>query len=254
MKGAGQGSQKRCSSVKINNRNLHPRTKGMCTTLSLALAALFIGSTQVVHAQLGNGGFETPTVANGSFQNFLPGSTIGAWTVLGNAGTNISIINTNYAEPANGMASFNAQQGLQALDLTGVNNQGTSVGVQQAVPTITGQTYALSFYVGKPNSSNGASAYAASSIADLSIDGGTRTSFTNSNTGTSGSLNWKLFEVDFTATSPSTTIAFFDGTTSTNNVELDNVQLTAVTPEPGAVALLAGLGLSTGVFIRRRRR
>jgi len=226
--------------------------------ISVGLAMVF-AATPPAHAQIVNGGFETPVVGAGNFQNFTPGSSIGAWTVVGNAGTSVTLLNTTYSEPGNGMTAFQSQEGVQSLDITGPGNLGTSAGVQQSITTVNGQAYTLSFFVGKAQSTTGSGFYSDPTILDLSIDGGGRTSFTNTNVGGSGFLNWQQFNFDFTATGTSTLITFFNGTASgnENEVGLDNVTIAsrvAATPEPGTISLLAGLGLSTGVLLRRRRK
>jgi len=231
-------------------------TQGMYT--SAGLAVLLATATPSAQAQIVNGGFETPVIS-GTFQNFTPGSSIGAWTVVGNPGTSVTLLTTTYSEPGNGMTAFQSQEGVQSLDITGPGNLGTSAGVQQSIATVNGQAYTLSFFVGKAQSSTGNGNYSDPTILDLSIDGGARTSFTNPNAGNSGFLNWQKFTFDFTATSASTSVAFFNGTASgnENEVGLDNVTIAprvAATPEPGTVSLLAGLGLSAGVFLRRRRK
>ena len=231
-------------------------TQGLCA--SAGLAALLLAMTPSAQAQIVNGSFETPAIS-GTFQNFTPGSSIGAWTVVGNAGTSVTLLTTTYSEPGNGMTAFQSLDGVQSLDITGPGNLGTTVGVQQSITTVNGQAYTLSFFVGKAQSSNGSPFYSDPTILDLSIDGGARTSFTNPNAGNSGFLDWKQFTFDFTATSTSTSVAFFNGTASgnENEVGLDNITIAprvAATPEPGAVSLLAGLGLSAGVFLRRRRK
>lgn len=98
-----------------------------------------------------DGGFESPVVAIGGFATFATGQKIGsAWTVLGPAGDQVPVdlLQTTYAEPANGV-TFKAEEGLNAADLTGNANQGTTCGVQQIIPTVAGKVYQVSFFVGR---------------------------------------------------------------------------------------------------------
>jgi hypothetical protein len=173
-----------------------------------------------------NGGFEEPVLPGGAAQLFSPGAMIGAWTVVGDAGTNVYLLQTTYSEPWNNVSQFNAQEGLNSVDLSGDGNKGPSAGVEQTVPTIAGHQYTLSFFVGRATPNGGpAGVYAAPATDDLSIDGGPRISFTNSDI-TEGMINWKQFSYTFTANGDSTAIAFFNGTPlGTNEAGLDNVTL-----------------------------
>jgi hypothetical protein len=190
-----------------------------------------------------NGGFEDPVLNPAEIRLFTPGQLVGSagWTVLGDSGTNIYVIQTTYAEPWNNISGYNAQEGLNSVDLSGDNNQGPSAGIRQTVSTVQGQQYALSFYVGSATRTDGPGGGFGPATADLSIDGGARISFTNSDS-TSGFVNWKQFTYEFTAASNSTTIDFLNGTPIGTSVEtgLDNVSLTAV-PEPSSL-MLAGIG------------
>lgn len=200
-----------------------------------------------VHAQnlLSNSGFENPVLASGGTQRVFTGGSIGAWTVVG---PESALIETSYAEPVNSISAFVAQEGQNALDLTGAGNVGLAAGVTQSVPTVIGQTYLISFYVGR---ADGNSFYATPATVDLRIDGGARTSFTNSGA-TLGTVNWQFFSESFVATNASTEIAFLNGTSDNNYVGLDNVSLTAVTaaPEPSSLGLMAFVALG---WVKRRR-
>jgi hypothetical protein len=188
-----------------------------------------------------NGGFETPVLAGGVSQLFTPGQAIGAWTVIGNAGTNVTITQNAYSESFNNVSQFNAEEGLNSLDITGASNQGSSAGVEQLVATIAGQQYQLSLWVGRVTPTGGpGGVYATPATVDLSINGGARGHFTNSNI-TNGMINWQQFSTTFTAIGSSTTIDFLNGTTDNNEAGLDNVALATV-PEPCS-AVLAAFGV-----------
>jgi Protein of unknown function (DUF642) len=216
-------------------------------------AALGIGSVLMtlsalvpsVHAQsVLNGGFETPPVPTGGFTHFVGGQTVGAWTVVGTA---VLLVQTQYAEPAEGISSFAAQAGLNSLDLTGAGNEGFTSGVEQAVQTTAGQAYHLSFFVGRASSAS--PLYSAPATVDLSINGGPRVGYTNA-AATPGTTNWMKFTTSFVATGSSTTLAFYNGTpVPTTEAGLDSVVLTPAFSEVGAglagvhgVPHLAGAG------------
>jgi hypothetical protein len=237
------------------------RITGSLSTLSasLILAGFLASVSSPASAQIVDGSFETPVIS-GLIQEYTEGSNFGAWLVLGNPATAINVVNTNYSEPAEGMIAFNAEDGNQFVDLTGPSNEGTSLGVQQTVTTTGGQQYALTFYVGKADSDNGSSSYSGPAVADVSINGGSLVPFTNADTGTSGFQVWDQFTYDFTAAGSSTTLAFYDGTSSSNanNVGLDNVSLTQLppsngTPEPAPIVMLASGGLVWAMLRRRWR-
>jgi Protein of unknown function (DUF642) len=208
-------------------------TLTIASSLALGLAAPSVAATIV------NGGFESPVLSPGAFGEYLGNQNLGGWTVLGNG---VTLIQTTYSENSNGIPAFTAQQGLNSLDLTGGSNTGVTDGVQQSIATNPGETYRLSFYVGVAKNSNGN--YELPSVLNLSINGGTKTAFTNSNL-VQGQINWAPFFQNFTATSSSTTIAFFNGVPAGSNafnsgnnfVGLDNVQISTVSsptsvPEP----------------------
>ena len=67
-----------------------------------------------------------------------------------------------------------------------------------------GGRYILSFYVGR---ASGNSLYATPSAIDVPIDGGSPTTFTNSNS-IPGTVQWTEFSTVVTATGSITTIAF----------------------------------------------
>ena len=74
------------------------------------------------------------------------------------------------------MNQFNAQSGLNSIDITGAGNTGPTDGIQQSVATTAGHQYALSFYVGRAQTvagnGTGLVFYNSPATVDLSINGG----------------------------------------------------------------------------------
>ncbi len=166
-----------------------------------------------------NGSFEVPLVPSGGYINYPGGSTaITDWTVVG---VDSSVISGTFTQAG---IVFQAQNGNQWTDLAGVTSNSSSSGVRQIVATTIGAVYQLSFYVG---SATGGGIFFPATV-DLSINGGARVGYFNP-TGPSNMLNWKLFTVEFTATSTTTTVTFFNGSAANNYLcALDNVSITEV--------------------------
>lgn len=217
--------------------------------LAGAVVLLVFQSTISWAALIADGGFETPVLTYGAVQDFGAGSTIDDWTVLGDPlGNNVDLDQTFYAESYNGMNQFNAREGSNCVDLTGGWNTGPNSGVQQTISTVEGTTYQLSFSVGRGTGNN---YYANPATVDLSINGGPRVPFTNSNS-TTGMINWEDFTTSYMATGSSTTIAFLNGTPiDTMLAGLDNVSITII-PEPSTIVMLAGLSVALLLAFRRR--
>ena len=228
--------------------------------MSLHVVMLTLLLTGAGHARAGliqNGSFELPVLPSGVAMEYSGGSTaIPSWTVVGD---NVLLLQTAYSELGppyfDGVVQFNAQSGLNSLDLTGGGSTDSPTdGVQQNVTTTLGDTYSLSFYVGRAQSNNGDSRYQNPATADLSINGGPLVSFTNSDLPLSGYVDWEQFTTSFIATGSSTTITFLNGTpVGTNFAGLDNVVLTAV-PEPSSLILIGvGVGSLIGYTWRQQK-
>ncbi len=202
-----------------------------------------------------NGDFESPIVAIGRFTPYRNGGSIAGWNVTG-LGNAILHVNKDYTETG---IAFPAQAGLQWVDLTGVSdsgvgNVGPTAGISQAVVTTIGQRYTLSFWVGNADGT-GNGFYSLPSTVNLSINNGSFTSFTNSDT-TPFTTNWKFFSTSFTASTNLTAISFFNGTPIGDSAAgLDSVNLSVSgIPEPASWALMIfGFGL-VGARMRFRRR
>ena len=148
--------------------------------------------------------------------------------------------------------TFNAHSGLHSMDLTGSGNWASAR--SGAVGTTVFGRGQPQLLVGK---GHGNGFYAIPSSLDVSINGGSRVSFTNSNN-VPNAVDWQQFTHGFTATGASTLVTFYNGTASSSNnmVGLDDVELVAVSvvPEPSSVALMAGGLIGIAGFARRRRK
>ncbi len=215
--------------------------------MKLIALSVLVGVGAFSSASLINGGFEDPGVGIGSYATYGNGDTsITGWTVVG---AQVLVVDSAYGEPGNGIVQFQANSGRQYLDLTGAGNNGTTSGVTQSISTVANQQYTVSWWQANSLSNNGAPYYQASSVVDLSIDGGSRVSYTSLGSFT-GSNDWSLQSASFVASGASTSITFYNGYGGgdNNNIGIDDVSVEAV-PEPATLAIL-GLGLAA---IKRRR-
>ena len=217
--------------------------------ISLALS-LFTASA----ATILNGSFETttPAVGTGACGIFASGSTsISGWTVVGPAGTDVGVCNTAFVQSG---ISFLAQDGLNWLDLTGLNSNNAE-GVQQAVATISGDSYTLSFWVG--NVDNPATPFGVTSTVNVFANGASLGAFTNNCTTCTTTQGWKQFSNTFTATSALTTLTFLNADPAGDNTNgLDNLVLTdngpAGVPEPSSIVLVGSGLFGLAAWLRRR--
>jgi hypothetical protein len=231
--------------------------KLVLASLTWLMIALTFGTATAQADLIVNGSFESPAVPpNPGFVQFAAGSlAISDWQVVGQ---DVLSLHTTYSEIGSpfftGMVQFNSQDGNSALDLTGGGNTNSSTnGVRQTIATVAGTTYLLEFYVGRAQSNNGSSLYQTPATLDLSIDGGARTGFTNSNSVAPGFVGWQKFSTSFNAIGTSTTIEFLNGTPATTNyLGLDNVSLSAI-PEPAGLSLVGLAAISVIGFGRRQR-
>jgi hypothetical protein len=225
---------------------MNPRTRNRV----IAFASLLVAPVCAM-AQVTNGGFELPVVPVGSFSLFNTGSTaIPGWTVVG---PQVAVVSGTFSQ--NGI-SFPAQSGAQWLDLTGLNSN-ASEGVQQAITTVPGSVYSVSFWVG--NVVNGASGFGTTSTVNVLANGASIGSAINA-TGNATTQTWLPFTLQFTASGPTTTLLFRNGDPANDNSNgLDNISVALAgvvgpVPEPGTLVLLASGMLAAGGWARRRRK
>jgi hypothetical protein len=228
----------------------HARLRPYRPIVAISVLALASVSTPARAGLIVNGGFELPVLASGQAITFAPGATIplttGAWTVIGDPGTSVYLLETAYSEPFNNVTQFNAFEGSNSVDLSGPANVGPTAGVRQIVAVTPGDEYVLSFEVGRvtPNAGPGG-VYPGAATVDLLIDGGARLPFTNSGV-SNGFISWQTFTHRFTASGSTATIDFLNGTPAgTNEAGLDAVSLVpASTLDAGAPAPTGSLSFA----------
>ena len=120
-----------------------PRLRSASSHLAAWLAAALAAPASQAANLIKDGGFESPVVAVGGFDDFTTGQAFSKWTVVGVAG-DVAIVSGSFTQ--NGIA-FPAKAGKQWLDLTGYLSD-NATGVQQTVKTTIGQKYLLKFSVG----------------------------------------------------------------------------------------------------------
>jgi len=198
-----------------------------------------------------NGSFETPLTTPSFYTNYFVGQNLGGWTVVGpSTGTEaVSLVDGNFKQ--NGL-NFIAQQGQQWVDLAG-QDANAPFGIQQVLPTVSGQAYALSFYVGNFNDPNGP--FGTSTTINVLLNGLPFLAATNTDSSNPDN-NWRNFTAVFVA-SGQTTLAFFNGDSSQDfHSGLDNISVAALSevPVPAALPLFASALLGGGVMAWRKKR
>lgn len=227
------------------------KTSAFSRIVPVLLAGLSTAAIQSpAKALITNGSFEFISLDPSTLSSDVAGSTnITGWDVVGPGEVSVASSPLFF----DGI-TFNAQDGNQWLDLTGLFDTGLTTGVTQSIPTIIGQAYNLQFYVGSALGSEVGLVFP--STVALSINGAPSESFPNPAEPTT-SLDWKLFTTPFTSTSATTSLTFFNGNTRPNVISaLDNVSVTAVPPSavPAVPGPLPLLGVGSAFLWSRRLR
>lgn len=182
-----------------------------------------------------NGSFEEPNITSG-FVAYAHGSTaIAGWTVFApSPGLGVDIVS------AVGFADSRwAFDGVQSVELAGTPGRG---GVEQALTTVPGAQYTLSFSLSSQPSSpvvDGVSVF---------WDGALVATLTSPGFGT-----WQTFSFDVTAgRGPTTLLAFSGNVDGFLGTLVDDVSV--VIPAPGAAAIVMSGLAAPGIMGRRRRR
>lgn len=228
----------------------------------IAGLALFIGVTGSGLAQIQNGGFESTTFGNGQlgYNTDATHWTIsGGYTFLFAPGTADT---TGAVGQYGGIKLWGPGTG-SANGLTSSPDGGNFIagdGAFQVAPikqTLTGltigQNYNVSFYWAAAQQSGYTGA--TTDQWQVTFGGAPAQSTSVYNLPSHGFSGWQSASMDFTADGTSDVLSFLAVGTPAGLPPfalLDGVKVTA-TPEPGAYALLASLGLTGVAFLRRRR-
>jgi hypothetical protein len=191
-------------------------------------------------ASFANGSFESPVFSAGG-HGFASGSTDISHWVTGGPGM-VSIVN-GPASP-----SVNPEDGAQQIVFNGGNTEAGAT-LSQTFATSVGQTYTVSFYVGRVGTSDGTMSLQAQVTSGSGAVLGSASAVAP---GTQGYGSVQTF--NFTATTEVSTLMFTDTSTATVAVDLllDNVRVEAgsgscVTPPSGLVDWWPGNGNANDV-------
>ena len=221
----------------------------------VAVCALAIGSPAA--ADVVNGGFEQGVFGDGSVRQILPGdsTTLPGWTVRGDSLAWYKdgfILEGNWLSPHEGNLALNLCDGsVRTCD-------GSVRIVSQAIPTVPGQQYRLSYWVGNDSANGGPAAIL------VEIRDGTSNTLILSETGTARPTDlpstWQQFEFNFIADGTSNTITFGDvvdpyytGRSAPTYTGLDDVSVAAVPEAPTWGLMLLGFAGLGALGLRRGR-
>lgn len=182
-----------------------------------------------------NGSFETNSGGGcvpSSFLTLSPGSTcISGWSV---ASGNVDYISS--------VGGWSAEDGTFSIDLSGTVNGA----IAQSFVTSIGQEYSVTFWL-----AGNFGAVPVVKTLEVSAAGQSQDDTFDTTGKSANNMGWVLETFNFVASSTSTTLEFasIDVPSSDGGPALDNVNVTAVTPEPGSFALvfaaLSGVALKT---------
>jgi len=200
--------------------------------LCIACSVLSAGNAQA--NLLTNGSFESPVLSSPFTRTYAADSTaIVGWTVVGGP----------VEHNAEGYAYFDASDGKQLVDLTGIYGYNKGL-ISDAVSTVVGASYILSFDLG--------SIFAwGSTTVSVQINDETPVLFVNVKNGTGYTTDWETESLTWVADDLTAQITFLGVANSALSndgvIPLDNVVFKAVgnpIPEPATYTMiLAGLGL-----------
>jgi len=206
-----------------------------CNIAAVTIVLAAIAGTAQANSLVTNGSFENTTnfVGNGDdtmVVNAGDSTTMPGWAVVGGS--------LAWIGPTNDFG-LTAQNGGYFLDLTGYRDAVPYAGVTQSITTVSSDRYLLSFYLGS------SSIYGTPDAITASAGSASHT-FTSTLTGTN---NWELETLAFTATGSSTLISLI-GYSGEKYIGLDNVSV-AQTPLPSTWTMLIAGFVGLGFFAYR---
>lgn len=162
------------------------------------------------HAQnlIVNGSFESPVISSGFAA--VPTNQMAPWRTNFRLGDNFEIWKDGFSPAETSVPTYSAH-GTQNIEV-----QGGGTAVWQAVATVVGEDYQLSFsHTPRPT---------VHTTLTLAINSNVVATFDEDGTGFSG-FKWRRFSTNFTATTASTTITFSDAPFIGGGTHIDNVVL-----------------------------
>ena len=213
------------------------------------IAACLLASASPAAAQIINGGFEQGAFGDGSVRQIQPGdsTTLPGWAISGDS---LAWYKTGFTLEGNSLSPHEGNFAINLCDGSVRTCDGSVRVVSETIPTVPGQQYRVSYWVGNYSANGGPAAVL------VEIRDGTSNTLILSETGTARPTDlpstWQQFAFNFIADGTSNTITFGDvvdryyaGGAGPTYTGLDDVSVAAV-PEASSWALLllgfAGLG------------